>query len=255
MMRRYSSHRVRCPGSRARSRVRALAMLVALALTANARADLFWIEYDASCGQFPEEVGWDRLVMSGGDQRSLDGGVLTLDSSAGLGVIDCYGISHPVDLGVGESFLVEWRLRVDEVVGAAHPPFKPAITVGFDGYGGVTFAYAEGSLYSVLESTWIDFDPNVFHDYSLTTSDLLNYTLSIDGSVAHTGRLETPCYVNAVGWGDKATGATSVSEWEYVRFGVIPEPSGALLIISACLAGIILRARTAGTRCAHDETR
>jgi hypothetical protein len=223
--------------------MRAFAALISLALVATAAAEPFWIEYDASCGQFPEEVGWDRLAMGGGAERSLDGGVLTLDSSAGPSVIDCYGISHPVDLGPGESFVLEWRLRVNQVDGAVSRPVKPAITVGFDGCGGATLEYSESSLYSILEHAWIDFDPYVFHDYSLTTSDLLTYTLRIDGSVAHNGRLETPCYVSAVGWGDKVTGATSVSDWDYVRFGVIPEPSGALLIISACLAGIFLRAR------------
>jgi hypothetical protein len=223
--------------------MRILTILTSLVLVSGAAAEQFWCEYDPSSGLYPEECGWDRLVMGGGDQRSLDGGVLTLDSSAGPGVIDCYGISHPVDLGPGESFVVEWRLRVDEVDGAAHPPVKPAITVGFNGYGWATFAYAEGSLSSELESTWIDFDPYVFHDYSLTTSDLLTYTLSIDGSVAHSGRLVTPCFNSAVDWGDKATGATSVSEWDYVRLGVVPEPSGALLITSACLAAIVLRAQ------------
>jgi hypothetical protein len=223
--------------------MRVIALAAVLTSGAHAVGEPFWIEYDASCGQFPEEVGWDRLVMGGGDQRSLDGGVLALDSSASPSIIDTYGVSHPVDLGPGESFVLEWRLRVDEVHGAAHPPVKPGITVGFNGYGAATLEYSESSLYSIDEFTWIDFDPYVFHDYSLTTSDLLTYTLSIDGSVAHTGPLMTPCFNSAVGWGDASTGATSVSAWDYVRFGVIPEPSGALLIISACLAGIFLRAR------------
>jgi hypothetical protein len=139
--------------------------------------------------------------------------------------------------------VLEWRLRVNEVDGAADRPVKPAITVGFDGYGVATLQYSESSLHSLLEFAWIDFEPYVFHDYSLTTSDLLTYTLRIDGSVAHTGQLETPCFTCAVAWGDEVTGATSLSDWDYVRFGVVPEPSGALLIISACLAGFVLRAR------------
>jgi hypothetical protein len=223
--------------------MRLVAVLVSFAPGVSAGAEQFWIEYDASCGQFPEEVGWGRLAMGGGAQRSLEDGMLRLDSSAGPGVIDCYGVSHPVDLSPGESFVLEWRLRVNEVHGAADPPIKPAVTVGFDGYGMADFAYSEGSLYILDEHLWIDLDPYVFHEFSLTSSDLLTYTLRIDGSVAHSGPFTTPCFISAVDWGDGWTGATSVSDWEYVRFGVVPEPSGALLIISACLAGMILRAR------------
>jgi hypothetical protein len=224
-------------------KMRVLAAFMSFALGASAVAEPFWVEYDASCGQFPEEVGWGRLAMSGGAQRSFVDGNLRLDSSAGPGIIDCYGISRPVDLSPGESFVMEWRLRVNEVHGAADPPVKPAITVGFDGYGMVDFAYSEGSLHILDEHLWIDLDPHVFHDYSFTSSDLLTYELRIDGSVAHSGPLTEPCYVSAVGWGDKVTGATSVSDWDCVWFGVVPEPSAALLTISTCLAGIILRAQ------------
>jgi len=43
----------------------------------------------------------------------LDDGLLTLDSLAGLGVIDCYGIGRPISLAPGESFVMQWRLRVN----------------------------------------------------------------------------------------------------------------------------------------------
>jgi hypothetical protein len=223
--------------------MRILIILTSLALVSSAAAEQFWYEYDPSSGLYPEQCGWGRLVMGEGEQRSLDGGTLTLNSLASPGIIDSYGISHPVDLGPGESFVVEWRLRVDEVHGGAERPVKPAVHVGFDGYGAVDFSYSESALHSTYEFAWIDFDPYVFHDYSLATSDLLTYTLSIDGTVAHTGRLTTPYFVNAMDWGDEVTGSTSLSDWDYVRFGVVPEPPGALSIISACLAAIVLRAR------------
>jgi hypothetical protein len=223
--------------------MRATVLTLSLAFAAGARSEQFWCEYDPSWGLYPEECGWDRLAIGGGAQRSLDGGVLTLDSSASPSVIDCYGISRPIELGPGESFVVEWRLRVNEVHGAAHPPVKPNVHVAFDGYGMGNFAYSERSLYCWFEDTWISFEPYVFHDYSLTTSDLLTYTLGIDGTVVYAGLLATPCYGSGVDWGDEVTGATSVSDWDYVRFGVVPEPPGALSIISACIAGIVVRAR------------
>jgi hypothetical protein len=223
--------------------MRILTVLAFLAFVSGAAAETFWREYDASCGLFPEECGWGRLVMGDGEQRSLEDGRLTLDSSASPGIIDSYGISHAVDLGPGELFVLEWRLRVNEVDGLADRPIKPSVSVGFDGYGMAVLSYSEGSLYSLFEHTWIDFDSYVFHDYSLTTSDLVTYTLKIDGSVACSAQFATPCLTTTMDWGDEVTGATSLSDWGYVRFGVVPEPSGALLIASACLAGVVLRAR------------
>ncbi|HOO16553.1 MAG: hypothetical protein KBH81_04280 [Phycisphaerae bacterium] len=93
--------------------MRIVALLASLMLVAGAAGEQFWIEYDASCGLFPEECGWNRLAMEGGAERSLDDGLLTLDSLAGLGVIDCYGIGRPISLAPGESFVMQWRLRVN----------------------------------------------------------------------------------------------------------------------------------------------
>lgn len=223
--------------------MRIVAALTLLALVGGAAGEEFWCEYDASCGQFPEQVGWGRFTLGGGAQRSLEGGSLTLDSLASPSIIECYSISRPIHLSPGESFVLEWRLRVNEVDGLADPPVKPSMSVCFEGYGAGVLSYSENSLYSLFEHTWINFDPYVFHDYSLTTSDLLTYTLRIDGSVAYTGWLMTPSYTSGVDWGDEVTGASSLSDWDYVRFGVVPEPCGALSVISACLAGIALRAR------------
>jgi hypothetical protein len=48
-----------------------------------AQASPYWIDYEASSGQFPEQPGWTRLTNYGGDQRSVDVGWLLEDGSAG----------------------------------------------------------------------------------------------------------------------------------------------------------------------------
>ncbi|MBP9025348.1 MAG: PEP-CTERM sorting domain-containing protein [Phycisphaerae bacterium] len=75
----------------------------------------------------------------------------------------------------------------------------------------------------------------------------MTYSLSVDDSVVYVGDLASSPGAPGVGWGDATDGASSLSVWQYVRFGVVPEPSAALLIISVGLAGVILRARSAGT--------
>lgn len=143
---------------------------------------------------------------------------------------------HPIDLAPGESFVMQWRLRVDEVAGF----MDPAVTAWSEGYGRILLSYSESAIYSDLERIWIaNFEPHVLHDYRLVSEDLLSYTLSIDGSVVYTGQMVSPSYIPGVGWGDTAVGGRSRSVWEYVAFGVVPEPSPALLIAAVCLPPLL----------------
>jgi hypothetical protein len=214
--------------------MRAIAVLISLTLVASATAEPFWFEYDASLGLFPEAVGWDRLTMDGGAQRSLDDGVLTLDGLASWSIVDDYGIFHPIDLAPGELFVMQWRLRVDEVHGSG----DPGVGVDSEAYGRVALLYSESSIRSIFEDVWIFFEPHVFHDYSFTSTDLLTYTLQIDGSVVYTGVYVSPSQYSSVYWGDLAMGARSLSVWDYVRFGVVPEPSTVSLALLVVLPAI-----------------
>jgi hypothetical protein len=220
--------------------MRVISGFVWLMLVSSATAEPFWAQYDASSGLYPEQCGWGRLAMGGGAQRSLDGGVLTLDGLASIRIVDDYGIAHPIDLGPGESFVMQWRLRVDEVHGFA----DPAVCAWSEGLGAVNLSYSDSSIYSLYERVWIaEFEPYVFHDYALVSNDLLNYTLSIDGAVAYAGAMVPPSHGAGVSWGDTVEGAASRSVWDYVAFGVVPEPSVALLLAFACLPATLLRAR------------
>jgi len=229
--------------------MRLLTILTSLALVSSAAGEQFWVEYDASCGLYPEEVGWNRLAMAGGAERSLEGGVLTLDGLSSTAIVDNYDMLHPMELAPGESFVMQWRVRVDEVHGFA----DPAVDVLCEGYGRVALDYSETSIYSLFENVRIDFDPHVFHDYSLISTDMVKYSLQIDGKVAHVGQFAAISHASAVGWGDTTSGASSLSSWSYVRFGVVPEPSNALIMTCACLAAFPLLAQRA-RRNNHETT-
>jgi hypothetical protein len=75
------------------------------------------------------------------------------------------------------------------------------------------------------------------------------YELYIDDELAITGVFEEVFGPTRVSWGDVVTGATSLTEWDYVRFGVIPEPSSflafILVLVSARAATRVRPARSA----------
>ncbi len=204
-----------------------------------ARAD-YWISYEAN--DWPENEGWDRWVYGGGAQRSLVDGTLVLDGRASIDIADIYRMDIPAPPGGGQAFTAQWRLRVSDLTGYD----DPAVRVSWEPQGAVVLAYTETGIYSVLEGAWIaGFEPGVFHEYVFVTPDTSTYSLYIDGQLVYAGSFVGPWNESVVQWGDGVLGASSLSEWDYVRFGV-PEPATGLLLGSAVLAANTLRTRRPG---------
>jgi hypothetical protein len=89
-----------------------------------------------------------------------------------------------------------------------------------------------------------DFVPGVFHGYELTSADMQNYTLAIDAHVVYTGYLVCPWHDPRVSFGDETRGARSLSTWDYVRFGNVPEPSGGAAVgLGGALVAFVTRPR------------
>jgi hypothetical protein len=200
------------------SRIRAfLAMVVVGAGVAT--AEHWWYAYEATT--YPEEAGWGRFVAEGGALRSLEDGALIIDSRASTSIYDEYLMYMPSPPGPGEVFLLEFGLRVDEVIGFA----DPCMSMSFAPSAEATLWFKAHQIYSLLECCCIaDYTPGVFHDYALTTSDLQTYALFVDGQMVHEGALFSVCSTSTVLWGDCVIGSASLSAWDYVRFGVVPAP-------------------------------
>jgi hypothetical protein len=218
--------------------MRIIPVLTLLTLVGSAAGEQFWVEYDATCGQFPEQVGWERQTYYGGDQHSFDGGSLVLDGLAPDGPEDYYRMDAPIALGPGETFVMQWRMRVDQVIG---PYFDPGVNFTVLGQAALTLVYSESSIFSLGESTIATFEPGVFHNYQVTSSDLDTYTLQIDGQEAHSGLLAPTGWESGMEWGDYTRPVSSLSMWDSVSFGVVPEP-GALALLGC--AGLVFRGRT-----------
>jgi hypothetical protein len=212
------------------ARVILSAIAALMVLSVSASAEPFWISWEGDT--YPEQDGWTRYTRAGGAERILQDGALTLDSMADWRIVDEYYIDRALSLAPGESFRMDWRVRVNDVLG----DFDPAVILHAGG-AEVILNYSTTSIYSTLECAWVaEFAPGVYHDYSLTTSDFSAYALSIDGHASYTGRLVGPLPGTFVGWGDCTEGPSSVSAWEYFRFGIVPEPSAGLIFGLAGLA-------------------
>jgi len=205
--------------------------MAALALAMSpAAADQFWVTYEGN--DFPENEGWERHVYGGGAERYLQDGSLVLDGRATTAISDFYRGYMPVEPTPGDGLCVEWEVAISDVTGA----FDPGVLVFVAGRGNVFLVYRNDRLYSLLESTWVEFTPGLPHAYQLASTDLVNYSLYIDGTLSAMGQFIGVAEASFVSWGDETQGASSLSSWDYVRFGSVPEPSGALLFGLAGLA-------------------
>jgi hypothetical protein len=141
-----------------------------------------------------------------------------------------------------ELFVMEWRLKVDQVTDDHIG--DPGVAFFSDGAWAVGFRYAEDHLVSVFEGHQaIPIPAGLWHDYRLTSADMRTYDLYIDEDLAREGAFSQVVSQSYAGWGDAVQGAASLHHWDYFRFGsVAPEPSGFLLIVA------VLARRVAGLR-------
>jgi hypothetical protein len=167
----------------------------------------------------------------------LEDGTFVLDTITSGDVYDFYARgmpSLPDPNDPTDAFICEWRICID----AINLFWDPTFFLLFKDYGDIFLGYDMGQIYSFHESKYIaDFEPAIFHSYRLVTSDMVTYTLAIDGNVVYTGEVSPWAPWSSVQFGDSSSGRGSLSRWDYVRYGVttIPEPAGPLLLVAAAL--------------------
>lgn len=208
--------------------MRLLCFLGVLSLASSGvRADEYWIAYEGD--DFPENQGWTRITGPlGGAQRSIENGSLVLDSRASIRIVDAYSreLGGQLDPDPGELFIIQWRLKIEEVIGLR----DVAVAVFSDQNWAVALLMNEDTVFSVFEpGVTATFSPGVFHEFELRSGNMRSYKLYIDDVLAIDGFFWKSLSSSAVDWGDIVQGASSLSRWDYVRFGVVPEPSSGLL--------------------------
>jgi hypothetical protein len=213
-------------------------------LVAQAGADEYWITYEAN--DLPENEGWNRSwgnnegpFHGDGAYRTVEDGILTMDSLYSQRVYDYAYLRRlgELDSDPGELFVIEWRLKVDEVT-SYWGAYDPSVGCGTDGALQLALGFHEDWIESVFEDdVYIPIDPYVFHEYRVLSWDMYDYTLYIDGETAYEGSFWQGAMESYMAWGDDVSGAASLTHWDYLRFGVIPEPGSltALAILCVCV--------------------
>lgn len=210
-----------------------LALGLLVAVVSSAPADQYWVSYEAD-GVYPEDCGWSRRTDYGGAQRWFEDGALVLDSRASLMIDDGYSMSRPgaLDPGLGELFVIQWRLRIDELQG----PWDQFVGVFSDGRRLAALDFSSNGVHVPGEGLVATFDPGEYHYYEFRSSDMLTYELYLDGVIEYVGEFTVPLIDSSfVAWGDGTQGGASLAHWDYFRFGVVPEPGGMWSLVLACL--------------------
>lgn len=199
------------------------------ALAAGARADQYWIAYEGN--DFPENEGWERIYgdengpQQGGSNRSIMNGWLALDSRRHHLIYDSYFWHRQLNPDPGELFVCEWRVNIIQNEGTAA---DSRLAIARDGRGSVGFQIGYDYIRSSREN-WIEpIEPGIPHSFRVESTDMLTYSLRIDGVFAWCGAWDLNSLNESyVAFGDSVMGGgiTSISSWDYVRFGVIPEQS------------------------------
>ena len=228
-------------------RVCLLAPMILLG-AATLHAEPYWIAYEGDV--FPEEDGWDRNY--GEDdwppesfaERSIEDGVFVLDSLHDDQIYDHYLIEREIDPAEGETFIAEWRVKVDPESGIV----DTGLVIARDSPPGhIEFHLAPNGVYIgnvIFPFAFIPYEPNVFHEFVLRSEDMQNFELDLDGAAAYTGPFEDESLLSGyVSFGDAAIGDASRQSWDYMRFGVVPEPASLVIIAFAWIAAARQRRR------------
>jgi hypothetical protein len=201
-------------------------------LVAQAGADEHWITYEGN--DFPENEGWERVTYNGEANRWIEDGALVIDSLHDPHVEDLAKMERWMDPDAGELFVAEWRLLVE----APSTGYDAGVAIARSFLPGfVFFGFGPDRAWNALDNLFFDIEPGIYHTYRFESEDMVDFDFFIDAQLSQEGAFLWPSSnQSSVGFGDQFDGWASLSHWDYFRFGVIPEPSGSLLALTAlCL--------------------
>jgi hypothetical protein len=211
-------------------------VIFAIATTV-ASAETYWVEWTGDA--YPETEGWIRYSSDPPAERWLEDGKLFIDSRADWFISEEYFLPRPgmMTPGPGESFVMQWRVMVHEIVGYS----DPGVGVVSDDEHALVLSMGRDFIESAEEGTSAPFTPDEWHEFMLQSQDMLSYELYIDGALGFDGEFfDSPFSNPGVGWGDISS-HRSLAEWDYVAFGIVPEPSSGLFILAGICAGALSR--------------
>ena len=220
-------------------------VLFLVIMVGRAHASVFSYE----CGSFPGEAGWEAINELG--EQWIEDGCLFQHVQLFDGVPPPGGQQFDYGRSLGEflnehQFFIEWRMQTNgarsEIVGTA-----PAAMV-LGGLTGVNyhFTIARDQVRFIRDNDlpilFADIEPEIFHTYRLELFGDELYAWYIDGQVIDSGVPEGAYLTsdsNNVKWRAKSWYLDSTTQWDYIRFGTIPEPGTGLFALIA-VGGLVL---------------
>lgn len=207
--------------------------LLGLAISHQVHADQYWVAWEGN--DYPENDGWERRVNGSGGPaiRTLNDGIMTMDGRADLQIDDYYRMERPLNPEAGEEFIMQWRLRVNEVDGHPLGLYDPGVQLYSDDDWAVSLLFGTDFIRSFHEDLTFPMEGGVFHTFEFRSLDMRSYRLFVDDSLIHVGSLWEPDFDRSrVHWGDLARGSASLVDWDYFRFGVVPEPGTGISLLA-----------------------
>jgi len=212
-----------------------------------ARSDV--VSYEGET--MPEEAGFVRFFIYDPERWIEDGWFFqSIDQGGGTGGPydgDYDRYDYDVSGFAGLPFFVEWRLLTDapdsEVDfhngGAAVILNGPGVTYHFNIASGLARLLREYPYPTV----YFDIEPGVPHTYRLEVYGGNNFEFQIDGITVESGVPGDafPAGDSELLFRSRYYLSPHTTQWDYVRFGTIPEPGTGVLLLAS--AGWLLRRR------------
>jgi hypothetical protein len=197
-------------------------------------ASQYWVAYEGN--DVPENFGWEHHVSSqyGGADRQiqtdeLGNSYLVIDSRANQMIYDFCQYHRALDPEAGELFVATWRLRIDEAYGY----YDTGLGIAPDGGSSLGLGYYIDHIVSSREGWSLPFTAGQFHTYRIESTNMVNYRFWLDDQRARDGVWDLNSLNRSfVDFGDvgQGSGARSLAEWDYLRFGVVPECDSAVFL-------------------------
>ena len=159
------------------------------------------------------------------------------EMTEGYLVEDLAKMERWMDPGPGELFVAEWRLLVE----AGSTGYDAGVAIARSFLPGfVSFGFGPDQAWNGLDNLFFDIEPGIYHTYRFESEDMVGFDFLIDGQLVQQGTFLSPSSNQShINFGDKTDGWASLSRWDYLCFGVVPEPSGSLMAIA--ILGLTLK--------------
>lgn len=211
------------------------------------------VTYDGDV--FPEAAGWERITFLDCDRTLQDGWFCQSCGLAGspgpIGETDYYQRSLSPFTG-NQVFFIEWRVGTN-IPSALFEESGVGTVLSAFGRSGTNYHFTMTDTRArlirdnLLPITYVDFDSAVPHTYRLELYADERYEWYVDAQLVDCGLPEGafPANDSKLIWGARHNVYENDSCWDYISYGLVPEPAAGLLLLigAAFLAGARRRRR------------